>query len=236
MKTSLTMPLFASVLMLVTGCSAPRQSSSYLVGSASAPSEAKPRPSPRHARPGPIVFLDAGHGGRDGGAAVKGVPLQEKALALEIVRRVERLLDGWEYPVVLSRWSDIFVPLQKRVAMAARANASLFVSVHFNSAASKKSRGAEIYYFHMPRSQRSIESKRLGTAILKRLCEALPTHSRGVKHGNFCVVRETAMPAVLVEAAFITNPKEAKLLTSASYKQQIAWAIAQGISDYLRRA
>jgi N-acetylmuramoyl-L-alanine amidase len=116
--------------------------------------------------------------------------------------------------------------------MAAHDNAAIFVSVHFNSAASRNGRGAEILYFNSPKSQRSADSKRLATCILSRLCEALPTRNRGVKHRDLCVIRETAMPAVLVEAAFITNPQEARLLNSTPYKQQIAWAIAKGINDY----
>ena len=235
---------FTCCCLLMAGCSASRQPSPYLTPSTTtAHSQTKAQPSsqpqpqpPKQQLPkrsGPLIFLDPGHGGRDAGATVKATHLQEKALSLEIVKRVERLLTGWNYNVALSRRTDVFIPLQKRVAMAARVNASLFVSIHFNSAASRKSRGAEIYYYDATNSTRSADSKRLATSVIHRLCEALPTRYRGVKHGDFCVIRETAMPAVLVEAAFITNPKEARLLASAPYKQQIAWAIAKGIDDYL---
>lgn len=228
--------LLASFLITMTGCSAPRQVAAAPVYPPAVHAQPKPHIAPPRAeRTGPVVFLDAGHGGRDGGAAVTPPQLKEKELSLDIVRRVERILDGWNYRVVLSRRADVFVSLQKRVAMAARVKAAVFVSIHFNSSASRKSRGSEIYYYQQAKSRRSLDSQRLGTTILKRLCETLPTRCRGVKHGDFCVIRETTMPAVLVEAAFITNPKEARLLSSAPYKQQISWAVAKGIDDFFHQ-
>jgi N-acetylmuramoyl-L-alanine amidase len=229
------------VLVSLAGCAAPRQQPTYLAPSTtSLPQQTKPLPQPtkqqqQPQRSGPLVFLDPGHGGRDGGAAVKPTHLQEKALSLEIVKRVERLLTGWNYNVALSRRTDVFIPLQKRVAMAAHVNASIFVSIHFNSAVSRKGRGAEVLYYNSPNSPRTIDSKRLATTILCRLCDTLPTRCRGIKHGDLCVIRETAMPAVLVEPAFINNPQEAKLLASAPYKQRIASAIAKGINDYFHQ-
>lgn len=229
--------------IIFSGCSATRQAQPSLspqtkaqqASSHSTPSN-QTKPSQQQPllqkRGGPVVFLDAGHGGHDEGAVVKLAQLQEKALSLEIVKRIEKLLLSWDYSVCLSRRHDVFVPLQKRVSLADRSKATIFVSIHFNSAPSKKVRGAEVYFYDCPNSSRSNSSKKLASAILIRLCETLPTPRRGVKHGDFCVVRETSMPAVLVEAAFITNPKEARLLTSASYKQQIASAIAKGINDF----
>ena len=227
--------VLACIVFTFAGCAPSRQAPSYpVLQSHDSSQPVKPRPQPQK-RTGPVVFLDAGHGGHDIGAAVKPSHLQEKNLNLEVVKRVERLLLGWKYTVVLSRRTDVFVPLKKRVAMAARNNATIFVSVHFNSVASKKNRGArgaEAYYYNTPDSQRTADSKRLGAAILRCLCEDLPTQYRGVKLGNLCVIRETTMPAVLVEPAFITNSKDARLLSSAPYKQQIALAIARGINDY----
>jgi N-acetylmuramoyl-L-alanine amidase len=232
-------------LFACVGCSAPRHDTFPVVQShatsvspqAQPQTGSKPNSKPKTPAPkrtGPVVFLDPGHGGRDCGAAVKFSHLQEKALALEVARRAEKLLAGWNYNVSLSRRNDVFVPLQKRVSMALYDKAEIFVSVHFNSASSKTSTGAEIYFYNVPQNQRSKDSKRLGSCILRRLCEGLPTKYRGVKHGDFCVIRETAMPAVLVEAAFITNTQEAKLLASSHYKQKIAAAIAKGINDYFR--
>lgn len=234
---------FLMCFFALAGCSAPCHDSLPIVQHhiasvsphAQKQSESKSKSkAPTVKRTGPVVFLDPGHGGRDCGAAVKISHLQEKALALDVVRRAEKLLAGLNYNVSLSRRNDVFVPLQKRVSMAFNDKAEIFVSVHFNSASSRTSTGAEIYFYNVPQSQRSKDSKLLGSCILRRLCEGLPTKYRGVKHGDFCVIRETAMPAVLVEAAFITNVREAKLLSSSHYKQKIAAAIARGINDYFR--
>lgn len=231
--------------LVSTGCTAPRQPSSYLVGEpilqkkgqiAARVPEASSFQKPK--RQGKAtVFLDPGHGGHDPGAQTrtKTNRLREKTLTLEIVRRIERLLLTYGYDVSLSRSKDLFIPLRQRVEMAVNDHAAVFVSIHFNSASSKKGRGTEIYYFNDPKSPRTANSKRLGMCIMHRLCVGLPTLSRGVKHGNFCVVRETTMPAVLVEAAFITNTKDARLLTSPPYKQQIALAVARGIDDYFQK-
>jgi N-acetylmuramoyl-L-alanine amidase len=117
--------------------------------------------------------------------------------------------------------------------MADKQNADIFVSLHFNSAPNTAIHGSEVFYYHTSKATiKTKDSKRLATSILKRLCETLPAQSRGVKHGNLCVVRETKMPAVLVESAFLSSPYDLKRLSTLAFRQKIAWAIAKGIDDY----
>jgi N-acetylmuramoyl-L-alanine amidase len=130
----------------------------------------------------------------------------------------------------------VAISLQKRVAIAERRSAAIFVSIHINSAPNREATGTEVFYYGAKKNnslERILASKRLGTFILNSLCQTLPTNSRGLKErGDLYVIRETTMPAVLVEVAFITNPKESLLLTSAPYKQQVALALAKGIDEF----
>ena len=229
-------------LFIFTSCGVSHPPPSpYLRPIAEVPPPPPPQPIPATPTPPstssikPLVFLDPGHGGRETGAVNTRRRLQEKRITLDIAKRVERLLMAWGYPVRLSRTKDVTTSLQKRVIFAERRNASVFVSIHINSSPQRETTGAEVFYY-ATNGHNSLErisaSKRLGTSILNSLCQTLPTKNRGLKDGNFYVIRETTMPAVLVEAAFITNAKESLLLTSAPYKQQVALAIAKGIDEF----
>ena len=241
------------VFLTFSGCSAHRSAPSpYLqpIAEAPVPTPAPAQPAPRPAptpRPAarpvaskkPLVYLDPGHGGEAIGAQNKPRRLQEKRLTLDIAKRAERLLGEWGYPVRLSRVRDVALSLQKRVSIAEKRSASVFVSIHINSSPSRETSGAEVFYYGakaQAKADRIASSRRLGTNILNSLCRTLPTASRGLKDGDFYVIRETTMPSVLVEVAFITNPHDALLLASASYKQKIALAIAKGIDEFFSPA
>ena len=213
--------------LALCGCGVQRTAPSpYLhpIVEAPPPQEApapRPVPPPRPSSPNrqPLVYLDPGHGGDAIGAQNKPRRLQEKRLTLDIARRTERLLAGRGYSVRLSRTKDVAVSLQKRVLIAERRAAAVFVSIHINSSPSHDTTGAEVFYYAAKAkntSDRISSSKRLGTNILNALCRTLPTANRGLKDGDFYVIRETTMPSVLVEVAFITNPHDAILLASAS--------------------
>lgn len=190
-----------------------------------------PRPSPTSpttpARRGEVlVMLDPGHGGRDPGAVGNG--LQEKEINLFISRRVQRTLEQRGYRVALTRNSDVEIDLQPRVDIAERANATIFVSIHANaiSLSRPEVNGLETYYFSSGRNlARSIQSSVLRSTDLR---------DRGVRQARFYVLRNTSMPAVLVETGFITGREDAARFRSTAAREQIADAIAQGIIDYLR--
>ena len=128
------------------------------------------------------------------------------------------------------------VSLFRRVQLASTKKAAIFVSIHCNSSSTSKGKGTEIFYYAKGGKEGNQPglAKRLGGEILRHLCHDLPLTSRGVKAGNFYVIREATMPSVLVETAFLTDPKDAKLLGSARYRQQIACAIAKGINEYFQ--
>jgi len=151
----------------------------------------------------PVIILDPGHGGKDEGAKVR--TLVEKQLTLRTAYLTKKELELLGYRVVLTRARDTFLPLQTRANIANRRPESLFVSIHYNSAASPQAHGIEVFYFQSKHPTRAIPSRQLATSILSQMVAETGGRSRGVKQGYFHVIRQTDMPAVLVEAGFINN-------------------------------
>lgn len=138
-----------------------------------------------------------------------------------------KLSNGGALPV-MARTNDTYLTLAQRVSKAQSNHADLFVSIHANSATPAAS-GTETYYYT---TYESANSKRLATEIQNRLYVALNTSNRGVKIGNFHVIRESKMPSCLVELAFISNVSDATKLKSSTYKEKGAKAIYDGIVAY----
>jgi len=167
------------------------------------------------------VVIDAGHGGHDRG----GVPYQrigEKGMTLDVSQRLKRVLQAEGYRVIMTRNSDVFVPLGTRVAIANSYRGAIFVSVHFNSSRRAGANGVETYYYRS-------DSASLAASIHRNVVAGAPTENRGIRRRGFFVIRRTAIPSVLVECGFLTNPQEGRLALSASYRQQLAERIARGI-------
>lgn len=184
---------------------------------------------PQHAKP--LIILDAGHGGSDEGAKVHY--FMEKQLTLTTAMLVRRYLEELGYRIILTRSKDVFIPLQRRVSIANKTKAVLFTSIHYNSSPSSDAYGIEVFY-HGGSSNRSQQSIRLAGFVLEELIRETKTVSRGVKKGNFHVIRETTMPAILVEGGFMTNPEERANLRDRKHLEKIAKGIALGIDKYLK--
>jgi N-acetylmuramoyl-L-alanine amidase len=180
----------------------------------------------------PLVVIDAGHGGSDEGAKVNA--FMEKKLALATALLTKKHLEELGYRVMMTRSRDAYLPLQRRVSVANKSKGSLFVSIHFNSSPRVEAHGMEIFYFDSRELWRTKASKRLANCILLRATNQTGAVSRGIKQGNFYVIRETDMPAVLVEGGFITNREERSKLREKVYLDRLAVGIAQGIDEYMR--
>jgi len=178
----------------------------------------------------PLIILDPGHGGTDEGAKVQTV--LEKKITLTTAMLTKKKLEALGYRVIMTRSRDIFLTLPRRVAIANKSKAALFVSIHYNSSPNPAAKGIEIYYFEA-KGDRTRESKKLANQILFQVLDQTEAHSRGVRRGNFYVVRETAMPAVLVEGGFMTNMDERFNLKDRKYLEKIAKGIAQGVHKFL---
>lgn len=167
------------------------------------------------------IVLDAGHGGFDRGG-VPGQRISEKDKALDVSQRLRRVLEADGYRVIMTRDSDVFIPLPTRVAIANSYRGASFVSIHFNCASRAGANGIETYYYRG-------DSASLAASIHRNVLAAAPTENRGIRRRGFFVLRRTAIPSVLVECGFLTNPTEGSLAQTGSYRQQLAEQIARGI-------
>jgi N-acetylmuramoyl-L-alanine amidase len=167
------------------------------------------------------VVIDAGHGGYDRGG-IPGQRVSEKEMTLDVAQRLKKVLAANGYRVVMTRDSDVFVPLGTRVAIANSYSNAIFVSIHFNSAKRSGAGGIETYFY-------SRESLPLASAIHYFVAGGAPSSNRNVRRRGYYVLRKTAVPAVLVECGFLTNPTEAAYAQTASYRQKLAEEIATGV-------
>ena len=169
------------------------------------------------------VVIDAGHGGFDRGG-IPGQRVSEKDMTLDVARRLKSVLEASGYRVVMTRDSDVFVPLGTRTAIANSNRNAIFVSVHFNSATRSGASGIETYFYNR-------DSLSLASAIHHYVAGGAPSSNRGVRRRGYFVLRRTNMPSVLVECGFLTNPTEAGYAQNASYRQKLAEAIAAGVRN-----
>jgi len=170
---------------------------------------------------GVTVVIDAGHGGYDRGG-IPGQRVSEKDMTLDVAQRLRSVLAASGYRVVMTRDSDVFVPLGTRTAIANQYGNAIFVSIHFNSATRRGADGIETYFY-------SRDSLALASAIHHYVAGGAPSPNRGVRRRGYFVLRRTNIPAVLVECGYLTNPTEARYAQNTSYRQKLAEEIASGI-------
>jgi len=169
------------------------------------------------------VVIDAGHGGFDRGG-IPGQRVSESQMTLDVALRLRSALQASGYRVVMTRSSDVFVPLGTRVAIANAYRSGIFVCIHFNSATRRGANGIETYFY-------SSQSLPLASAIHYYVAGGAPSPNRGVRRRGYFVLRRTSIPAVLVECGFLTNPYEASYVSSAAYRQKLAEEIARGVRN-----
>lgn len=174
-------------------------------------------------QPSTVVVIDAGHGGFDRGG-IPGQRVPEKTMTLDVARRLKAVLTAYGYSVVMTRDSDVFVPLGTRVAIANAYRDAIFVCIHFNAARRGSANGIETYFY-------SSQSLPLASAIHYYVASGAPTPNRGVRRRGFYVLRKTTIPAVLVECGFLTNATEANYAQSSAYQQKLAEEIGRGIRE-----
>src|SRR5437867_3806516 len=167
------------------------------------------------------VVVDAGHGGHDRGG-IPGQRVAEKDMTLDVAQRLRNVLATSGYRVVMTRDSDVFVPLPSRVAIANSYRNAIFVCIHFNSANRMGAGGIETYFYGR-------DSLPLASAIHYYVAGGAPSSNRGVRRRGFYVLRKTTVPAVLVECGFLTNPTEGEYVQTVSYRQKLAEEIAAGV-------
>lgn len=219
------------------------------------------------------VIVDAGHGGKDPGA-IRG-SLQEKSLTLAAAKELREILRKRKYRVVLTRETDVYIPLRRRVDISVQAGGDLFISLHADAVGRPHTRGLSAYTLSDKASDRlaaklasdadavdaeldvanfetydeqvqstMIELTRTGTRNLSaQFAESLVVSlgERGIgllrrphRQANFAVLRGFHIPSVLIEMGFVSNAKDARLLSSAKYRRQLMTAIADYVDQYFK--
>ena len=167
------------------------------------------------------VVIDPGHGGIDRGG-IPGQRVPEKVMTLDTARRLEVRLRAAGFRTVMTRRTDVFVSLPARVAIANAQRNAIFISIHYNAAPRSQAEGFETYYY-------TRKSARLAAACYSRIIQAWPGSRRGIRTRGFFVIRRTVIPSVLVEPGFLTNPREAALISRPEYRQRVADLLAAAI-------
>lgn len=168
------------------------------------------------------VYIDCGHGGKDSGA-INGKH-QEKTFVLNVGLQLKKLLlDSGKFDVRMSREGDVFCTLDYRTSDANKWGADIFISIHANSSDNKDANGLETYCY-------KFKYKKLAEFVNNGILQNINIKNRGVKEGNYHVVRESKMSACLVELAFISNLNDLNLLINR--QNDFAKGIYKGILDY----
>ena len=175
---------------------------------------------------------------------------KEKDLALDIALRVRAHLAAAGVRVVMTRDSDRFWELEDRPYLAARGGGDVFLSIHMNAAATRTVRGIETFvtatenypptaesklggkYPAVPNNQFNHSNTVLGNQIQRAVVGITRAEDRGLKRARFVVLRNSAMPAALVECGFLSNAQDEQKLSTPSYRETVALGIAQGILNY----
>ena len=223
-----------------------------------------------------VILVDAGHGGEDYGAIGKSNS-REKDVNLAIAKKlVNTINQNPDLTAVLTRSGDYYIPLTKRITIAQREKATMFISIHADSVESTSAKGGSIYTLSekgnnsqlakqleqsensvdqfggvetvidsdqflkniltdFSRKDRDIQSQQLANEILNQLKKIGPVHKKEPQKANFVVLKTPAIPSVLVETAFISNPTQEKRLINSKQQQKIANSIYQGIIDYYHK-
>lgn len=173
---------------------------------------------------GATVMIDPGHGGVDTGATRAGC--HEKDINLDVAQDLKRYLESKGVNVIMTRDTDVKIPLDERVCMANESGCDAFVSIHVNSAKNPDIQGVETHWL-------KLDSQKFAKIIHNNLSLGVDTIDRGMFQSQFYVIHHTKMPAVLVEMGFISNPKERNEMIKPQRKYLTAKAIGNGILLYL---
>lgn len=180
------------------------------------------------------IFIDAGHNHSGWDTGAQGNGLREQDINYEVAAIVSQKLRDLGIEVKQSRpekttnvGNDLNSSLSERVRMANQWHADYFISIHCNSFSSPEAIGSEVYII-----AKGGDAEKLAEDVLENVVQTVHTVDRGVKVQNLYVLRNTDMPAILVELAFISSPSDAKLLETK--QEQFAEGIVNGVAQYLQ--
>lgn len=191
-------------------------------------------------KPQYTIVIDAGHGGRDGGAVGDITGITESELNLKYALQLKELCNTFGIGVVLTR-SDMNglydetsqnkkkSEMEKRKNIINSSGADLMISIHMNSFALSSTQGAYVFY-----AKGDEEGKFLASSIQESLCQTFDNARKYVSIGDYFVLNYSKIPAALIECGFLSNPSDEKKLQDDEYCQTFCYAILVGILSYLK--
>ena len=188
---------------------------------------------------GKLIVLDPGHGASDPGA-IGPRGSYEKTLNLNLGLKVKTILEQAGARVVMTRQTDVDLStpdmsdrdeLRARTMVANNRKADLFISIHHNSSANSDLTGTTTYYY-----RKSSYDVLLAQCLQSAMARGGGLDNIGIRTANFFVVKNTWMPAALLEIGFISNPQEEQILGSPAFQQKMALAIVAGIDQFFGQA
>ncbi|KMY30374.1 N-acetylmuramoyl-L-alanine amidase [Lysinibacillus xylanilyticus] len=173
---------------------------------------------------GLTIVVDAGHGGNDHGTTgQRGT--EEKEITLKTASLLASKLSAAGANVVMTRESDEYVALRKRVSIAHQYEADAFISIHYDATEDSSVNGFTSYYMNS-------NQQGLADAINNGLSNKIDLKNRGTQQGNYLVLRENRQQAALIELGYLSNGSEERVITTAKFREQATLGIYQGILNY----
>ncbi|WP_404404061.1 N-acetylmuramoyl-L-alanine amidase [Jeotgalibacillus malaysiensis] len=170
------------------------------------------------------IVIDAGHGGRDGGA-VGAAGTLEKSLTIRTAEVLYHMLSGTGANVIMTREDDRYVDLYSRVTTSRDHQADAFISLHYDAINDRSVKGFTTYFYGGP-------DEALADAVHAGLSDSMTVKNRGIHHGNFLVLRDNSAPSVLLELGFISNPSEEASVNNDRFREIAATGIYNGLTEY----
>ena len=176
-------------------------------------------------------YLDFGHGGKDPGA-IGPTNLKESDIALKIGMMVKENLENAFEKVVTTRENDKYYSLDYRTKKANSENCDYFISIHLNSATNSSAKGCEVWLYN-----ENSKLKNLANNLCNNLSTKMDTPNRGVKYTkNLSVLKNTKMPALLIEVDFISNKEVEKSLRNDKHLKSIADTISSTLLSFVNKS
>lgn len=173
------------------------------------------------------IVIDPGHGGQDSGAVGTRGTL-EKNLTLTTAKLIYDKLKSAGANVFLTRSNDTYISLNSRVRTSHYRNAKAFISLHYDSTTDRSATGTTAYYYS------SLKDAQLASKLNSELVKQSNLRNRGIKYGNFHVLRENNVPATLLELGFLSNRTEELTVNTSSYQERVSQGIYNGLAQYFK--
>ena len=184
---------------------------------------------------GKTIVIDAGHGGHDNGAKAPDGSVFEKNLTLSFAKLVSQKLGEEGATVILTRKTDVFIPLEERSEIANRNGADFFISIHVNSNSLNNSTSGGITFYHLndPVAQLLAQTIQHEIGSLVSIPSIGAWSDGRIYHTGFAVLRHSRMPAVLIETGFINHSGDRAKLQTEEYRDSLAAAIVKGLKVFM---